>query len=575
VVSSWLQGTSRDGDPQDHVHNQFARMARTDRDGKWRALDTMALRGQLPAMAAIAAAHVEAGLSRAFGVAWVPRPDGKGREIRGVTQAQMDAYSTRTESIKDATPRYVAEWTARYGRVPNERELLHIQQQVTLATRSRKDAGVIDWDALAERWDQALGGELADVYHDVSAHACPADGPAPTAQAQADAAREGLAMVQASRATWTRAELMRHIGNAMPSSNCLPEVAVARLNGLTDRALGSEFEQVVPMDAPEWPALPEYLRREVDGRSVYTRPGTPRYATQVQLSAEERLLAAARAEGAPHLTREQAACALGADASALDAALHARVASSRQADATASGLRLDQAAALAYVLTSPRTAEVLVGPAGSGKTRTLAAAALAWNSATGGPVIGTATSQQARNVLAAAGVEVAENTSVLLGHLPGRRGACGMRAIPPGSLVLLDESSMTSIADMGDLAAAARAGGFNIVAAGDQEQLAAVEGGGGMSLLAGELGYVQLAEAVRFQAAWERQASLGLRDGQLSALDAYHDHGRISGGDPDDAMEAARRSCAWSFRVSATLSSSASAADQARSGVNRSTASTL
>ena len=33
VVSSWLQGTSRDGDPQDHVHNQFARMARTTATG--------------------------------------------------------------------------------------------------------------------------------------------------------------------------------------------------------------------------------------------------------------------------------------------------------------------------------------------------------------------------------------------------------------------------------------------------------------------------------------------------------------------------------------------------------------
>jgi conjugative relaxase-like TrwC/TraI family protein len=541
VVSSWLQGTSRDGDPQDHVHNQFARMARTDRDGKWRALDTMALRGQLPAMAAVAAAYVEAGLSRALGVAWVPRPDGKGREIRGVTQAQMDAYSTRTESIKDATPRRVAEWTARYGRVPNERELLHIQQQVTLATRARKDAGIIDWDALARRWDQTLGGELAAVYHDACAQTCPALGAAPTALGLAEAAQQGLAAVQASHATWTRAELMRHIGNAMPSSDPDPQAAVARLNDVTDRALASEFEQVVPMDAPEWPALPGYLRREIDGRSVYTRPGTPRYATRVQLSAEERLLAAARADGAPHLTREQAARTLGADADELDAALHTRAAHARQADTTGSGLRLDQAAALAYVLTSPQAVEVLVGPAGSGKTRTLAAAAVAWTSATGGAVIGTATSQQARNVLAAAGVELAENTSVLLGHLPGRRGARGMRAIAPGSLVVLDESSMTSIADMGDLAAAARTGGFKVVAAGDQEQLAAVEGGGGMSLLASELGYVQLAEAVRFTAAWEQQASLGLRAGQLSALDAYDNHGRITGGDPDETMEAARR----------------------------------
>jgi len=45
VVTSWLQGTSRDGDPQDHIHNQIARITRTVRDGKWRALDTASLRG--------------------------------------------------------------------------------------------------------------------------------------------------------------------------------------------------------------------------------------------------------------------------------------------------------------------------------------------------------------------------------------------------------------------------------------------------------------------------------------------------------------------------------------------------
>ena len=31
VISSWLQGTSRDGDPQDHIHNQIARMSRPRR----------------------------------------------------------------------------------------------------------------------------------------------------------------------------------------------------------------------------------------------------------------------------------------------------------------------------------------------------------------------------------------------------------------------------------------------------------------------------------------------------------------------------------------------------------------
>ena len=73
IVTSWMQGTSRDGDPQDHVHNQIARITRTFRDGKWRALDTMSVRGVLGALQAIAATAVECELTAEFGVAWVRR----------------------------------------------------------------------------------------------------------------------------------------------------------------------------------------------------------------------------------------------------------------------------------------------------------------------------------------------------------------------------------------------------------------------------------------------------------------------------------------------------------------------
>ena len=125
---------------------------------------------------------------------------------------------------------------------------------------------------------------------------------------------QGLAVVQQSSATWTRAQLMRAIGSALPGGGADPAAAVELLERLTDRALASEFEPVISMEAPQWPAVPEYLRRGIDGRSVYTRPGTQRYATQVQLSLEERLTDAARAETAPHLTRSQAVAELGIDA---------------------------------------------------------------------------------------------------------------------------------------------------------------------------------------------------------------------------------------------------------------------
>ena len=83
--------------------------------------------------------------------------------------------------------------------------------------------------------------------------------------------------------------------------------------------------------------------------------------------------------------------------------------------------------------------------------------------------------------------------------------------------------------------------GCKLVLAGDQEQLAAVEGGGAMTLLADRLGYVQLAEPVRFTAAWERDASLRLRRGDATALDEYDQHGRIRGAPPDHATDQAAR----------------------------------
>jgi hypothetical protein len=107
IITSWLQGTSRDGDPQDHIHNQIARITRTFSDGKWRAHDTASLRAVLGALQAIAATTVECELTREFGVQWIPRADGRGNEINGITQAQLDAYSTRTVQVheKDANSR--------------------------------------------------------------------------------------------------------------------------------------------------------------------------------------------------------------------------------------------------------------------------------------------------------------------------------------------------------------------------------------------------------------------------------------------------------------------------------------
>jgi hypothetical protein len=568
IVTSWLQGTSRDGDPQDHIHNQIARITRTARDGKWRAHDTATLRAVIGAVQAVAATTVECELTREFGVAWVARADGRGNEIRGITQAQMDAYSTRTVEVKEKELELAQAWERRHGRAPNSRELLYIAQDATLQSRRSKDAGEIDWDALAARWDATIGGELASIAPAVSNAANPdgkptADtGPSPTSpgsdgpdrasplpdEAQERVVRKALALVSEKKSTWTRHELIKQLALVMPAQtrHMAPGAAQTLLLDLADKALAGDIEPVVCLEAPQWPPLPDSLRRDLDGRSVYTRPGIERYATAAQLSAEERLVAQAETQGAPHLPPEQAAQRLGADGAMLKAQLHEGAHHAHE-HVTQSGLRLDQAAAVYHVLTSSRTVEVIVGPAGTGKTRALAAAAQAWaEQDQPRRVFGTATSQNATNELRKAGVQVAANTTRLLADLDRGR-------VRAGSFILVDEGSMVSLAHLSAVVGYAARNGCKVVLAGDQEQLAAVEGGGAMTLLAGRLGYVQLAEPVRFTQAWERDASLRLRQGDATALDDYDQHARIHGAPPDEAMDQAAQAYLASYLTGYTV----------------------
>jgi TrwC relaxase/AAA domain len=551
IVTSWLQGTSRDGDPQDHIHNQIARITYTFSDGKWRAHDTASLRAVIGALQGIAATAVECELTREFGVEWGPRPDGRGNEIRGITQAQMDAYSTRTVAVHEKERELAQAWERKNGRAPNSRQLLHIANDATLQSRRGKHAGQIDWDQLARRWDATIGGELAQIAPTVSntrgpdagkprasdggAPGGPERGGPPSREAQQRALQKALVLVSDKHPAWTRHDLLKQLALVMPPAtrHMDADVAQALLLGLADEAVSGRAGEVMCLEAPQWPPLPTSLRRELDGRSVYTRPGVARYATAAQLSMEAKLIAQAQAQAAPRLTREQGAWRLGAQVASLEAQLRERAHDPRER-ATRGGLRLDQAAAIWHVLTSGRTVEVIIGPAGTGKTRVLAAAAHVW----AGPVTGTATSQNATNELHQAGVAVAANTTQLLANLASIRS---------GSLIVVDEGSMVSIAHLAVLVDHAARNGCKLVLAGDQEQLAAVEGSGAMMLLAGRLGYVQLAEPVRFTAAWERDASLRLRQGDATALDDYDQHGRIRGAPPDEAMDQAAKAYVASY----------------------------
>ena len=122
--------------------------------------------------------------------------------------------------------------------------------------------------------------------------------------------------------------MIKYLGRVLPRSGLDPAAAAALLEDLADRALRSEFEPVACLEAPAPAEVPASLLR-ADGRSIYQRHGGVRYATHAQLSLEERMVARARAGGAPRMTRAEAARALGADLAQLEAALAGRAPGAR------------------------------------------------------------------------------------------------------------------------------------------------------------------------------------------------------------------------------------------------------
>ena len=218
--------------------------------------------------------------------------------------------------------------------------------------------------------------------------------------------------MSAEQASFTRADILRAIAMQLPDHARAAD-SVATLEDLTDRALaGAAGEEVVCL-TPAWPPVPQGLIRESDGGSIYRPHGAEKYATASHLSAEERMVCQAQAQGAPKLDRAQAARLLGANADALEVYIAAGCPTSRER--TATGLRMDQAVAGYLALVSGDRVDLMVGPAGTGKTHVLAALAGAWRHAGMGRVIGLTTTSAARENLAGA----CEHVGVQPGPVPG------------------------------------------------------------------------------------------------------------------------------------------------------------
>ena len=114
-----------------------------------------------------------------------------------------------------------------------------------------------------------------------------------------------------------------------------------------------------------------------------------------------------------------------------------------------------------------------------------------------------------------------------------------MSAVGPRDRLVIDEASQVSTLDWARISSLALQAGARVDGVGDTRQLGAVEAGGMFPLIAGRLGNWKLGYVRRFAEAWEREASLRLRDGDVMALAAYQAHGRIYEGPQDRVYDEA------------------------------------
>ena len=330
-MAHWFQHTSRDGDMQLHVHSQIAHVARTA-DGKWRAPDSYGYNEHVGAVAAIVSQHLEEALTARFGVAWAPRDDGHGMEIAGISGQMMRVFSSRARPITADLRARAREFEARYGRAPSQREVAQLAQASNFATRARKDAHALDFAQLHAGWADRLARRSAcrsrgravgvgRARHSSRGRARPWSSGARSDRAGGAGGAAGVGPGPAGQ---------EHVHPRRPDQVLGPGAApdghgpgygggAAGGPGRPGAGVGSSGRWSAWKHPTRWPRH-RSLRR-ADGRSVYQRHGGVRYATRVQLSIEERMVAQARAQGAPALSRDLAARALGASVTQLDAAL--------------------------------------------------------------------------------------------------------------------------------------------------------------------------------------------------------------------------------------------------------------
>jgi conjugative relaxase-like TrwC/TraI family protein len=551
---------TRTGDPNLHTHLVLANKVQGE-DGRWRSIDSKALYAATVAISEYYDVIAADKIAAATGARWsVRRRDERSTlfEIDGVSSSLLEEFSRRSLQVEAALRELLSDFHARNNRSPTRPEMLRIRQYATRLSRPVKHLRPLP--ELLARWRERALALLPMPIEDWVTRVTSPRPRALRAAAIGDAqlhelARRVVEETAGRRSTWTRWNLFAEAARATKNIRMADtEQRQMLLETIVEHAITSFC---LPLTPPDLTVTPQAFRRCDDGASAFRRHRAEVYTSPHILGAEDRLLAAARDTTGPAATPPAGHVAIRRDGEGLP-------------------LSADQQAATEAILTSRRRLDVLVGPAGSGKTTAMRALRDAWQAHHGeGWVVGLAPSATAARELATAlGIEC-ENTAKWIHETTGSRpvereqklaqlrerrviaaaagqvdkvaaidaAGCQLNLLHQrfrlrsGQLLVIDEASLAGTLVLDELVRQADHAGAKVLLLGDHRQLSAVDAGGAFGLLATETGAAELTSLWRFTNRWEADATHRLRLGDAGVIDVYQAHDRLREG-PAEVMAA-------------------------------------
>lgn len=533
VAAAFDHWDSRLGDPQLHTHVVVSNKVKAVLDGRWRSLDGRPMHAAVTAVSAYYNAVLADRLTGTFGLGWDLRDRGAERnpqwEITGVPDDLIREFSSRTRAIEVEKERLIDAYLAAHGRRPSKSTIVQLRAQATLATRPHKQVRSLadltaEWRTRAGHllgvdatsWARAVANASTPAFHSPESL---------TPTLVEDLGAHVVDAVGQQRTTWRHwnlwAEASRQTMGWRFASPADRETVVARVVEAAER-------QSVRLSPPELALSPAEFQRD-DGTSVFRPHHAAVYSSREVLEAEARLLARAEDHTARTISQHD-----------LRKVFRRAQGASKVSD--------EQAQAVAQIVSSGRRVDVLVGPAGTGKTTTMRALRTTWVRRFGRhSVLGLAPSAAAADVLADDLCIACENTAKWL-HEHARDNS--RYTLAANQLVILDEASMCDTRTLDRITTLASEAGAKVLLVGDPAQLDAVDAGGAFALLASSRADVAtLTDVHRFTNEWEKHASLALRDGKPAAISAYARHDRLRDGLTDEVTAQARQD--WEADVQA------------------------